>query len=43
MRTENICVGNGTAELIKSLMENISGNIGMVYPTFEEYPHRKKM
>ena len=42
MRTENICVGNGTAELIKSLMENISGNIGMVYPTFEEYPHRKK-
>ena len=42
VRTENICVGNGTAELIKSLMENISGNIGMVYPTFEEYPHRKK-
>lgn len=42
VRTENICVGNGTAELIKSLMENISGNIGIVYPTFEEYPHRKK-
>lgn len=42
VRTENICVGNGTAELIKSLMENINGNIGMVYPTFEEYPHRKK-
>ena len=42
VRTENICVGNGTAELIKSLMENISGNIGMVYPTFEGYPHRKK-
>ena len=42
VRTENICVGNGTAELIKSLMENISGNIGMVYPTFEENPHRKK-
>lgn len=42
VRTENICVGNGTAELIKSLMENISGNMGMVYPTFEEYPHRKK-
>ena len=42
VRTENICVGNGTEELIKSLMENISGNIGMVYPTFEEYPHRKK-
>ena len=35
-------VGNGTAELIKSLMENLEGRIGMIYPTFEEYPHRKK-
>ncbi len=39
---EYVCVGNGTAELIKSLMENLPGKIGMVYPTFEEYPHRKK-
>lgn len=39
---EYVCVGNGTAELIKSLMENLEGKIGMVYPTFEEYPHRKK-
>ena len=42
LRAENICVGNGTAELIKSLMENLEGRIGMIYPTFEEYPHRKK-
>lgn len=42
VRSEQICVGNGTAELIKSLMENHNGKIGMAYPTFEEYPHRKK-
>ena len=34
------CVGNGAAELIKSLMEKLSGNIGVVFPTFEEYPNR---
>ena len=39
---EYICVGNGTAELIKSLMEWHEGGLGMIYPTFEEYPHRKK-
>lgn len=33
-------VGNGAAELIKSLMEYAEGKIGIVYPTFEEYPHR---
>ncbi len=42
VRNEQICVGNGTAELIKSLMERHVGKIGMAYPTFEEYPHRKK-
>ena len=38
---EHIIVGNGAAELIKSLMEH-SGHepTGIVYPTFEEYPHR---
>ena len=41
LKPEQICVGNGTAELIKSLMENFSGKIGLIYPTFEEYPHRK--
>ena len=42
LRPEQVCVGNGTAELIKSLMENFSGKLGLIYPTFEEYPHRKK-
>ena len=37
---ENIVVGNGAAELIKSLMENIQGKVGCVRPTFEEYPNR---
>ena len=35
-----VCVGNGAAELIKSLMQYLQGNIGIVYPTFEEYPNR---
>ena len=42
LHKEQVCVGNGAAELIKSLMENHEGKIGMIYPTFEEYPHRKK-
>ena len=33
-------VGNGAAELIKSLMEQLRGKVGVVYPTFEEYPNR---
>ena len=37
---ENILVGNGAAELIKSLMGNFEGKVGIVRPTFEEYPHR---
>lgn len=32
--------GNGAAELIKSLMGYLKGNIGVIYPTFEEYPNR---
>lgn len=36
----NILVGNGAAELIKALMERISGKTGFVSPTFEEYPNR---
>ncbi len=36
-----IVVGNGAAELIKSLMENVLvGKMGFIYPTFEEYPNR---
>ena len=37
---DNIIVGNGAAELIKSLMERLSGECGFVRPTFEEYPNR---
>ena len=36
-----VVVGNGAAELIKSYIENhAEGNIGIIYPTFEEYPNR---
>lgn len=35
-----IIPGNGAAELIKALMESISGKLGVVRPTFEEYPNR---
>lgn len=38
---EYVCVGNGAAELIKTYMEkHVSGKIGVIYPTFEEYPNR---
>lgn len=40
LKKEHVVVGNGAAELIKSLVENTSGNIGMAIPTFEEYPNR---
>jgi len=40
IKKENIVVGNGAAELIKSLIEKIDGNIGFIRPTFEEYPNR---
>jgi histidinol-phosphate/aromatic aminotransferase/cobyric acid decarboxylase-like protein len=33
-------VGNGAAELIKSLMRYLDGKVGVVFPTFEEYPNR---
>ena len=36
-----VCVGNGAAELIKSLMSQLNGKIGIISPTFEEYPNRK--
>lgn len=41
VRQEFVCVGNGAAELIKSLMEKLDGNMGAVFPTFEEYPNRR--
>lgn len=36
----HVVVGNGAAELIKSLLEGIKGKVGIVRPTFEEYPNR---
>jgi histidinol-phosphate/aromatic aminotransferase/cobyric acid decarboxylase-like protein/CTP:phosphocholine cytidylyltransferase-like protein len=35
-----IIPGNGAAELIKALMERLSGKVGTIRPTFEEYPNR---
>lgn len=35
-----ILVGNGAAELIKAFMGKMTGTIGIVRPTFEEYSHR---
>lgn len=37
---DNIVIGNGAAELIKALMESFNGKIGIIRPTFEEYPNR---
>ena len=42
IRQDYVVVGHGAAELIKSLMETSDGKLGVIYPTFEEYPHRKK-
>ena len=42
IKQEQVCVGNGAAELIKSLMARIQGQIGVIYPTFEEYPNRRE-
>ena len=41
IREDYVCVGNGAAELIKSVMESTSGKVGVVSPTFEEYPNRR--
>ena len=41
--SQYVVVGNGASELIKALMEGMAPSnqrIGVVYPTFEEYPHR---
>ena len=40
IKQDYVVVGNGAAELIKSLMEGTEGKTGVIYPTFEEYPHR---
>lgn len=43
VRAANIVVGNGAAELIKSLLDMLrtaDSRIGFIKPTFEEYPNR---
>ena len=40
IKQEYVMPGNGAAELIKALMDNIEGKVGVVRPTFEEYPNR---
>ncbi len=40
VKEEYIIPGNGAAELIKVLMENVEGTLGVTRPTFEEYPNR---
>lgn len=40
IKQEYVVVGNGAAELIKSVMSTIHGDIGIIIPTFEEYPNR---
>ncbi len=41
VKEQHIAVGNGAAELIKSLMEKFTGKIGVILPTFDEYPNRR--
>ena len=40
LKIGTVAVGNGAAEIINVWMNLISGKIGFVYPTFEEYPNR---
>lgn len=40
VKQQHIVVGNGAAELIRSLMAQMQGKVGCIYPTFEEYPNR---
>lgn len=40
IRSERIVVGNGAAELIRSVMEKLDGKVGLIRPSFEEYGNR---
>ena len=40
VKEDYIIVGNGAAELIKVLFEQTLGRVGIIRPTFEEYPNR---
>ena len=40
IKQDYVVVGNGAAELIKAFVEKYAGKMGVIYPTFEEYPNR---
>lgn len=40
LKEENVILGNGAAELINTLIPQLSGDIGVILPTFQEYPVR---
>ena len=40
VKQEYIVPGNGASELIKTIFECTKGKVGIIYPTFEEYPNR---
>ena len=40
---DQIVVGNGAAELIKSLMSTVNGKVGTILPTFDEYLNRSNI
>jgi len=40
LHADEIAVGNGASEIIQAYTRLLSGKIGFVYPTFEEYPNR---
>lgn len=40
IKQEYIIPGNGASELIKVLFEGLEGKVGVIRPTFEEYPNR---
>lgn len=40
LHEEHVILGNGAAELIKCLLEELHGTLGVIRPTFEEYANR---
>ncbi|GHV79755.1 aminotransferase [Spirochaetia bacterium] len=38
IESANVLTGNGAAELIRAVAPSIKGSIGVIYPTFNEYP-----
>ena len=43
IKQDYVVVGNGAAELIKVVMEeHTNGCVGVIFPTFDEYPNRLK-